>query len=302
MPHTVTLTYQPVPRLHASRVPGWRRLLAIADAAVQRLTTLWQGLFLDLRGALRQPPLETALDVHLLEGRSHIAQVVERTLEVPARTVLPVLAQEVVTQVEQVMAPEISRLAQRPVTPFQDLPRTQAWLQHEIGSQIRDISQTTLRTVQQVLREGVQAGHHPRQLARSVREVIGLTPQQQRSLEVLKGRLQGMGLPETQIQRQVQRATETALSRRALTVARTEALSLSNRAAYENLLQSTEAGFVDASRIRRHWLLTSGACALCIELANTYSEGVGLYQPFGDVMTPPLHPNCRCSTTTTIAP
>src|SRR4029077_11810279 len=54
MPFTLALTYVPTPalRVHASALPLWRRLQALADAAVDRVTTVWHGLFTDVRDGL----------------------------------------------------------------------------------------------------------------------------------------------------------------------------------------------------------------------------------------------------------
>ena len=307
MPLVLALAYTPPPRVFASRVPVWRRLLALADAAATKLTTLWQGLFTDARGTVRIDALAQALDApNILEAQALVSQTWHFAVEIPARRILPVLATETVQEAARLMEPTVSRLVEQAVTYTTGLPETAQWVNEYVGTQIRDISATTLKTVQQVLREGWNAGTAPRALARQLRDVIGLAPRQRIAIERLRERLEAQGKAPSQVQRNVEQATQRALRYRAEMVSRTESITLANRGAHETLLNAVRRGYVAEDRVRRFWLLTPGACPVCQEVPAMNPEGVGLHEPFqtpnGTSMHPALHPQCRCATTTSLVP
>jgi hypothetical protein len=279
---------------HTSGVPWWKRLLSVADTARMSFQTLWSQLFLDARVQLREAPLDEALALHPLEARAVISQVWERTVEEPARQLLPPLSTQVITDAARVMTPTLSQLVGPHLGYTTGLPETAQWVQQYVGAQIRDITATTRQAVQQILREGWQAGTAPHALARQLREVLGVTPRQRQTLDRLRARLTEQGMAPMTVERQIARATQRAVQIRAEVIARTETLALSNRGSYETLLQSVRRSYVEADRVRRHWSITAGACAICIAIAERYPNGVGLHDAFegpdGPILTPPSHP------------
>jgi hypothetical protein len=307
MPLMLDVTYQRLPRIFASRVPAWRRLLALADAAAVKLTTLWSGFFSDARGSVRLEALARTLEApNILEAQALVSQTWHMEVEVPARRLLPVLATETITDAARLMEPTVSRLVGQPVTYTTGLPETAQWVNTFVGTQIRDITATTRQAVQQVLRAGWNAGTAPRPLARQIRDVIGLTPRQAQTIERLRGQLQAQGKTVAQVQRSVEQATTKALRYRAETIARTESLTLANRGSFETTTQAVRRGYIDEQRLRRFWLVTEGknTCAECLAIPAMNPDGVGLYEEFqtgqGTLLFPPLHPNCRCTVTTNV--
>jgi hypothetical protein len=305
MPLALTLAYMASPRIFASRVPAWRRLLALADAAAAQLTILWQGLFTDARGSVRLEALARTLEApNILEAQALVSQTWHMAVEVPARRLLPVLATETITDAARLMEPTVSRLVGQPVTYTTGLPETAQWVNEFVGTQIRDITATTRQAVQQTLRAGWNAGTAPRPLARQIRDVIGLTPRQGQTIERLRERLEAQGKTATEVQRSVAQATAKAIRYRAETISRTESITLANRGSHETLLNAVRRGYVEEERVRRFWLLTPGACETCQEVPGMNPDGVGANEPFqtplGTVMFPTLHPRCRCTTTTSL--
>jgi hypothetical protein len=307
MPLALDITYRRPPRTFASRVPAWRRLLALADAAAVKLTTLWQGFFTDARGGVQIEALARTLEApNILEAQALISQTWHMEVELPARRLLPALATETITDAARLMEPTVSRLVGQPVTYITGLPETAQWVNEFVGTQIRDITATTRQAVQQVLRAGWQAGTAPRPLARQLRDIIGLTPRQAQTIERLRGQLQAQGKTAAEVQRSVAQATAKAIRYRAETISRTESITLANRGSHETLLNAVRRGYVAEERVRRFWLLTPGACETCQEVPGMNPEGVGVNEPFqtplGTVLFPTLHPRCRCATTTSLVP
>jgi hypothetical protein len=306
MPHTLSLEYQPALRQYATRVPLWRRLLGIADAAVEQLMLLWHGLFQDARSRVQEDALVTALGVHLLEGRSYVAAQWEQAVERPARRLFPVLAEDVVDEAGDVQASALSTLLHVEVPYVRGTADTEQWVQQYVGTEVRDVTQTSMQTVQHVLRGGMLAGLGARMIARDVRQALGLTPRQQRAIETLRQRLTTQGVRAADIRRQVRDATTRGLAQRAKVIAAHEALTLAHQGAHEATVQAVQRGAMAAAQVRRHWVITAGACAtVCVPIRGMNPPGgVGLYEAFetpaGPFLYPPVHVNCRCSVSTTI--
>jgi hypothetical protein len=306
MPHVMRLEYQPVLRQYATRVPIWRRLLGIADAAVERLHQLWLELFQDGRARVREDDLALALGVHLLEGRSYVAEQWEQAVERPARRLLPVLGEEIVDEAGDVQAGGLSALLGVPLVYTRGTVATEQWVQQYVGHEVRDVTQTSMQTVQRVLRGGAQDGLAPRALAREVQQVLGLTPSQQRTIATLRARLTAQGVSATDIRRQVRDATARGLAQRAKMIAEYEALTLVHQGAHEATVQAVARGVMASEQVRRKWVPKAGACVtICVPIPDMNPpNGVGLHElfetPAGPLLYPPAHPRCKCGIETNV--
>lgn len=284
----------------AERLPIWRRLWSIADSAVGDLADQWQAWFRGLQRRMRSTDFTEVLAApNILPAQALISQIVHATLETPARKESPIAATRIIEDAGQATVEHLAPTVQAP--PYvTGLPETEQWIQQHVGTQIRAISESTMQTVRQTLQNGWREGLHPRVLARQLRGMTGLTPRQAGVIERQAAKWAAEGLPAASVQKAVRQLQERALRQRAETIARTETLAYSNHGAWESLRQYALRGLVDESRVRRYWLLTPGACDLCVSLASNYPDGVGLHEPFGDVLHPPLHPNCRCAVTVSL--
>jgi hypothetical protein len=183
---------------------------------------------------------------------------------------------------------------------------TQQWVEQYVGTTVRDMTQTSMLTVQWVLRGGTQDGLASRTIARNVRQVLGLTPRQQRALETLRQRLAAQGIPANEIQRHVRDATTRGLAQRAKMLAEYQALTLAHQGAHEATVQAVARGVMAPEQVRRRWVITAGACVtICVPIRGMNPPGgVGLYEAFetpaGPLMYPPAHPACRCGIVTTV--
>lgn len=306
MPHTVSLAYRPPLRHYATRVPVWRRLLGLADATVEQLMQLWWELFQDGHEQVHEDALTTALGVHLLEGRSYIAAQWEQAVERPARRLLPLLAHELVDDAGELQAAALAAIVHQDVPYVRHTRDTEQWVEQYVGTEVRDITQTSLLAVQFVLRAGLQSGQSLRTVARQARQVLGLTPHQQHSMDTLRQRLTALGMPARAVQQQVAQATRQAIQQRARVIAQHEALTLVHQGAHRAVVQAVQRGIMAPEQVRRRWVITAGACAaICIPIRGMNPpEGVGLYEAFetpaGPMLYPPAHINCRCGIVTNV--
>lgn len=294
---------------YATRVPLWRRILSLADGAVERLAQLWQGLFLDVRLRLRTGPLLEALDApNILEAQMHITQLWEQAVEVPARRRLQALGMDLVEETGRAAVPHMQRVTGQAAQFTTGLTETEQYIQQYIGTQIRDITSTSLTTIRRVLQDGWREGTHPRALARRLRDVIGLTPRQAQAIARQQAKLTAQGRSAREVRQAGETLRREAIRKRALTIARTESLAFAHHGSHRTTVESVRRGYASEEQIRRFWLITEDTkcCDQCADVPGMNEDGVGLDQafhtPFGSVLTPPLHPNCRCSVTVRIIP
>jgi hypothetical protein len=292
-----------------TRVPLWRKILSIADGATERLATLWRDLFLNVRLRLRTGPLRDTLEApNILEAQMHIAQAWEQAVEVPARRRLAVLGTDIVEAAGKAAVPHMQATTGQAAQFTTGLAETEQYIQQYIGTQIRDITQTSLTTVRRVLQDGWRTGTHPRVLARQLRDVVGLTPRQASAIARQQAKLTAQGRSAREVAKAGETLSKEALRQRALTISRTESLRFANAGAYRTTLESVRRGYVREDQVRRLWIFTQDqkCCEGCAAIPEMNEEGVGLYDefntPFGPVLLPPAHPNCRCGTTVRILP
>lgn len=302
MPHTLTLTYRPLRlRAHARVRDGQRRVRALADAAVASFVTLWSGLFLDARTALPRAALtEAVAQPQILQAAQLVSDTWQTAVEVPARRLLPVLATTLVEDAATAMQPQLSALAGQPVRFVTGLPETQQAIDTYVGTQIRDISTTTMRAVRQVLMDGWQTNRAAATVAQEVEQMIGLTPQQVQTLAKMRTTLEAEGKTARQVRQALEQARLRGLEQRAARIAGTQTVTISELGEVQAWGQAVRAGAMDATRIRRFWMSEddSRVCPICIEIPGMNPSGVSVDEPFqtpiGPVMIPTIHPWCRC--------
>lgn len=179
---------------------------------------------------------------------------------------------------------------------------------------------------------GGTAGHDRINPASQVRDSVGLTPAQARSLDTFRAVLdhatrvtarpviltpdilRHLSAPQRAIVQRaaagelspekvrdiVERHRKALVDHRAASIARTEAARLTNAGEHTAWLQAAERGVIDEGRHRRFWI-TAGDERVRLDhraVPAMNIAGVGLRQPFktpfGAIMHPPLEINCRC--------
>jgi hypothetical protein len=255
---------------------------------------LWHAHLRDAANDLPQAAVRETVRTRLtLTTEQLIMDHWSREVEAPIRQRLALLMEESIgTVMTQADLPQPTRMLLR-------LPEVQQRIALQVGTEIVSVSRTTLRTVRQVLREGWQQGQTPAAIATRLKTVLGLTPRQERTLTLLRTRAQAAGKTARQVETLVRQARATALIQRALMIARTETTTAMNQGAYETLQVLAQQGqLVSPSLLRRYWVTTGAACAVCAAIPGMNPGGVPLEQPFqtpeGPVWYPALHAACNC--------
>lgn len=302
MPYAIQLTYRARRlRIHAERQPLWRRLHAIAERATGGLVALWAGLLRDFRQGFSLKEVREALaSGGMLGTETLLRDTWEMTVDEPARRLLPLLVEEITTESAQESIPALADLAgvtEVPYTPH--LPTTQQGIAVYVGTQARQIGQTTLLAVRQTLRTGIQGDLPLPALARLVRQVAGLTPTQAERLQARAMQLRAEGQSVRESAPLLEEAAQRGLALRARAIAETQSMGSVNLGVQEALTQTTQRGVLPAQLVRRFWEVTPpDVCERCLAIAALNEGGVGLDEPFqtpgGALMTPPTHVRCKC--------
>jgi hypothetical protein len=150
---------------------------------------------------------------------------------------------------------------------FQRVP---AMTRAHAGTLITNVTRDQLEAIRDVLAENWQ--RTPAQLARALKDVVGLDGRQAPALERYRLSLEVKKTPKAKIQKLVNAERKRMTTIRANRIGRTEPVSMANRAQLELWQVEKEAGHLSG-----------------IDLKKMFS---GLA---GDLPYPPAHPNCLCA-------
>ena len=176
-------------------------------------------------------------------------------------------------------------------------PEAIAWVQGHGAELVAEVTDGTRAAIRSLVDVAFREGIAPRSLARDIREVIGLHSRQVDAVQNFRERLTADGVDAAAVDRRTARYADAQLRYRAKNVARTETLTASNEG-QQQLWQAARAqGLLDPAKTRRVWIATHDDrldTEICEPLDETEAPLDGPFK--GDIMRPPAHPMCRCST------
>jgi hypothetical protein len=158
------------------------------------------------------------------------------------------------------------------------------------------VSASVREAIRDMVAEGIRENLTVDQLARSVRDVVGLLPRDAKAIGRMRRELREMKIPSHAIEARLARRAQAMVNRRARTIARTELQFAVNEARAAEWQIAVSSGELPRD-MKRKWI-AKDPCRLCVSLAA--HAPVALDEPFTDytgtqVMKPPRHPNCKCS-------
>jgi SPP1 gp7 family putative phage head morphogenesis protein len=179
-------------------------------------------------------------------------------------------------------------------------PEAAAWAQLEAGKMVSQVIESQRDVVRDYASRASMGEFTPRQVARGLRDVVGLTTQQSGWVQNFRDNEIGRQMATGKNFDQAYAASEKATDRyhnkihryRTETIARTETLRASNEGRNLAWQQGLDEGFINpnASKV---WSaeLDGRVCDLCAPLDGVIVPIKGSFSA-GD---PPRHPNCRCT-------
>ena len=163
---------------------------------------------------------------------------------------------------------------------------------------VREITRSTREALQGVIHRAIRDGIAPREAARLIRPLVGLTSRQALSVMDFRRELVEQGLSGDAVRKAAGRYAARLHRARALNIARTETIRASVDGQLALWQQAKADGLLGDTTVKR-WTVTPDdrLCPRCRKYNGLEVPLDAVFQVFGDaaVMGPPLHPQCRCA-------
>lgn len=185
-----------------------------------------------------------------------------------------------------------------------DRPEAAAWAAKEAGSLIVEVTQDQINIVRELVSSAQMGIYTPQQVARYVRDSIGITQRQAGWVRNFRDRTFNDQITAGKTFAEAMRATDNLTDRyakrihryRAEMIARTEILRAANEGRNEAWRQGIEEGFINPG-VKKYWSveIDGRQCEECVAVGDQYDEdnAIPITEQFPDG-DPPLHPMCRC--------
>lgn len=161
----------------------------------------------------------------------------------------------------------------------------------QIATLVRDITAESQRAIRTTLARGFQDGRTVPQMARDIRNHVGLTTRDANAVANFRRAQTGN---QMQIAERTERLADRLLSRRATNIARTETIRATTLGQQVAWHEARQTGLLSYQAMQT-WIITddNSTCPICLDmdgetisLGGTFSSGVS---------GPPAHPSCRCA-------
>lgn len=178
-----------------------------------------------------------------------------------------------------------------------DRPEAAAWAAREAGGLIVQITEEQRLLVRDLVSSAALGERTPLQVARALRDSIGLTAEQAQWVENRWGREYASRVAGGVSLRDAERGADKAadlyyqrtLRYRSETIARTEILKAAHEGRREAWNQGIQEGWINPGA-QKQWETVNDPCDQCAAMDGVTVPITGEFA-VGD---PPLHPNCRC--------
>lgn len=178
--------------------------------------------------------------------------------------------------------------------------------QQQAGDLIREVTVETRLAVRDIVVRGQRDGVDVREQATLIRQHVGLTRRQANAVYNFRQGLVERNYPPDKADRMTQRKHDQGVRFRSRMIARTETIRASNSGQQELWRQARDSGIIPATA-RRVWVASPDACEYCepmngqvVGLEENFTSGAsrtrtGALRRLEPALTPPIHPQCRCS-------
>ena len=206
-------------------------------------------------------------------------------------------------------------------------PEAVRWAGERSTTLLDQVTVDTKRAIRRIIARSFREGIPVQQIARDLREVVGLTERQAESIVRYRSQILGLaarktaggdlqdaikkqagrqriparrGLTAQRIETLVDRYRQRLLRERAETIARTETMEASNQGQLQLWKQAVNSGLITESQTKRKFIVTPDdrLCDICAPMRGQIR---GLNEPFvspkngAQRTVPPIHPRCRCA-------
>lgn len=179
-----------------------------------------------------------------------------------------------------------------------DNPFAVTWAANESAAMVTLVTDSTKAAIRSLIASSITDGQAPRVVAREIRAIIGLRPDQIKTLENLQAALLLQGRSDADIARLLATRANRMLAQRALLIARTELTNAQAQGLLDSWKVAQNEGFLSPFAVKE-WIQTPDdrLSEICRELGN--HAPVPINEPFfsnilgRNIMAPSAHPDCR---------
>lgn len=244
-----------------------------------------------------KPETMTAWETYVTRLESAYTKVLRASAE-DARKRLP----EQIEKLKTKPGKEKTSPAPRKVTTVPVNPESIRWAKERGAQLVTSISEQGRASIRSVVAASIARGERAETMVKAIKRSIGLGPREIAAMERFREGLLEAGASDRTADDAADNYADSARETRAKRIARTETIAAQNQGLLATWQEYERAGVLEG--VERVWISAPESpnparpCESCLEMDG---KAVGINDPFSsailgiDVMTPPLHPNCRCT-------
>lgn len=258
---------------------GWRARIAAAEKPLIGSVLAWVA---SLHAAIDEAEITRAVITRSHTALDHVLQAI---------TFSPDLATPTVAEAEREFARIAGGHGMRLSFDLRDPNFTTAVQEHE-ARLVREVTTETRRAIAAMIDRGYRNGTHTLDVAREIREAVGLTSRQAQAVLNYADAQRKLGVRPDVVADRAMRYAARMRTRRAQTIARTETARAQVQGRLQSYQQAADKGLFDVATAELVWSsVQTDPTEICAILD-------GERVPFGETfngLLPPAHPACRCS-------
>lgn len=170
------------------------------------------------------------------------------------------------------------------------------WARANAGELLVEVTTKQAETVRQLITRALTVGGHPSQVAKDVKQVVGLHSKWANAVVNHRAKLEAQGVKQSIVDRAVRRYAARLVRARAVNIARTEILRASNQGRLQSWRNAANQGLFKRADVAKEWATGADACPACEPLDGARVAMEATFTgTFGFTDMPPAHPGCRCT-------
>lgn len=278
---------------------SWQEMHRVADKHYPAILSLFEDVFGDTKQEIPHAEIVRLINAGNEAALATLLSSVWQDVgEARIQAELPGIISQIVDESTQAMIP-FTEEALAPVVEgeisiaFNSAnPHTLAYIDQFVADEVRDVGNVTRQSIRDIVRSGFEESRTIPQMARDIRQFVGLTSKQHGAVLRYRQGLVEAGLKQDRINDLVQRRTARMLRQRTLNIARTESITAANAGQQEVWREARRQGLWNDARMRRFWLTTPDdrLCSVCLQIPGMNPDGVRLDEPFQTPVGPRDYP------------
>lgn len=162
---------------------------------------------------------------------------------------------------------------------------------------VTGVSRETRLAIREAVVRGFQEGLPPREIARAIKPLVGLTRRQAKAVASRRAANLVAGMADARARMASERYAAKLLRQRTVMIARTEVIAASTAGQVQLWREAQAQGFLPTTA-KKTWITTPDdrLCPICEDMDGETVPVGGMFTVEGQAISgPPAHPNCRCA-------